>query len=150
MGTLKITKNYLTNNLCYQRGVTCEKIGIQIHTIGMCTGDSTESVARLLEPGYNPGMRSLHLRCGCCLAMYCSSFQKRLRSWADAGWGNNNLISIEICESDYISNTTAGQVMTVDDEAKFKADIMRGYNTAIHTLCEDLQGAWLGSACGSQ
>ena len=58
---------------------------------------------------------------------------EEIRSWADAGWGNNNLISIEICESDYIFYT-GGASYTINDEAKFKADILRGYNTAI-LLC---------------
>ena len=47
--------------------------------------------------------------------------------------GNNNLISIEICESDYISYT-GGANYDVNNEEKFKADILRGYNTAI-LLC---------------
>lgn len=58
---------------------------------------------------------------------------EEMRSWADAGWGNNNLISIEICESDYISYT-GGANYDVNNEEKFKADILRGYNTAI-LLC---------------
>ncbi len=55
------------------------------------------------------------------------------RSWADAGWGNNNLITIEICESDYI-RYTGGANYTVQDMVKFQADILRGYNTAV-LLC---------------
>ena len=38
MSTLSIKKNYLTNNRCYQKGITCAKIGIQIHTIGCAQG----------------------------------------------------------------------------------------------------------------
>ena len=36
---LNIEKNYLTENRCYQTGAVCEKIGVQIHTIG--TGQGT-------------------------------------------------------------------------------------------------------------
>lgn len=55
------------------------------------------------------------------------------RSWADAGWGNNNLITIEICESDDI-RYTGGANYTVLNAAKFEADIRRGYQTAVE-LC---------------
>lgn len=41
---LNIVKRYLTKNRCYQSGVTSQKIGIQIHTIG--TGqDNAEAIA---------------------------------------------------------------------------------------------------------
>ena len=131
MGTLKITKNYLTNNLCYQRGVTCEKIGIQIHTIGCAQGTAGE-VAKYWNQDTIPAC--VHYICDADVPGNVLQFlPEEIRSWADAGWGNNNLISIEICESDYIEYH-GGASYTVDDEAKFKADIMRGYNTAIQ-LC---------------
>lgn len=64
MGNLTVKKNYLTNNRCYQRGETCEKIGIQIHTIG--TGQGTAaSVAAYWNPACGIGLRSLCLRRGC-------------------------------------------------------------------------------------
>ena len=131
MGTLKITKNYLTNNLCYQRGVTCEKIGIQIHTIGCAQGTAGE-VAKYWNQ--DTIAACVHYICDADVPGNVLQFlPEEIRSWADAGWGNNNLISIEICESDYIEYH-GGASYTVDDEAKFKADIMRGYNTAIQ-LC---------------
>ena len=131
MGTLKITKNYLTNNLCYQRGVTCEKIGIQIHTIGCAQGTAGE-VAKYWNQDTIPAC--VHYICDADVPGNVLQFlPEEIRSWADAGWGNNNLISIEICESDYISYT-GGANYDVNNEEKFKADILRGYNTAI-LLC---------------
>lgn len=131
MGTLKITKNYLTNNLCYQRGVTCEKIGIQIHTIGCAQGTAGE-VAKYWNQDTIPAC--VHYVCDADVpGNVLQLLPEEMRSWADAGWGNNNLISIEICESDYISYT-GGANYDVNNEEKFKADILRGYNTAI-LLC---------------
>lgn len=131
MSTLNIKKNYLVNNRCYQRGDICEKIGIQIHTIG--TGQGTaQSVADYWNQGTIPAC--VHYICdadvpGDALQLLPETY----RSWADAGWGNNNLISIEICESDYIHYTN-GASYDIDDMAKFKADILRGYGTAVQ-LC---------------
>lgn len=129
--SLNITKNYLTKNRCYQTGATCPKIGIQIHTIG--TGQGT---AQSVADYWNQAAVSACVH-------YCVDadipgkvlqlLPETMRSWADAGWGNNNLITIEICESDYI-RYTGGANYTVSDAAKFKADIMRGYATAV-ALC---------------
>lgn len=131
MSTLSIKKNYLTNNRCYKDGRTCKKIGIQIHTIG--TGQGTaQSVADYWN---QPAVQAcVHYVCDADVPGNVLQFlPEEMRSWADAGWGNNNLISIEICESDYISYTN-GANYDVNNEEKFKADILRGYNTAI-LLC---------------
>ena len=131
MSTLNIKKNYLTNNRCYQKGITCAKIGIQIHTIG-CAQGTAQSVADYWN---QPAVSAcVHYVCDADVpGNVLQLLPETYRSWADAGWGNNNLISIEICESDYISYT-GGANYTIKDEAKFKADILRGYNTAI-LLC---------------
>lgn len=128
---LNIIKNYLTNNRCYQSGITCPKIGIQIHTIG--TGQGT---AQSVADYWNQASVSACVH-------YCVDadtagkvlqlLPETIRSWADAGYGNSNLITMEICESDFIKYTS-GASYTVTDEAKFKADILRGYQTAVE-LC---------------
>ena len=131
MSTLSIKKNYLTNNRCYKDGRTCKKIGIQIHTIG--TGQGT---AQSVADYWNQSAVSACVHYICDADVPGNVLQllpEEMRSWADAGWGNNNLISIEICESDYISYT-GGANYDVNNEEKFKADILRGYNTAI-LLC---------------
>lgn len=131
MSTLNIKKNYLTNNRCYQKGVTCAKIGIQIHTIG-CAQGTAQSVADY----WNQSAVSACVHYVCDADVPGNVLQlipEEMRSWADAGWGNNNLISIEICESDYISYTN-GANYTIKNEAGFKTDILRGYNTAV-LLC---------------
>jgi hypothetical protein len=58
-------------------------------------------------------------------------------TWADAGWGNRELITIEMCESDYIKYTGNGAEYKITNSDKFKADIMRSYQTAV-LLCADI------------
>lgn len=52
-------------------------------------------------------------------------------AWADAGYGNRHSITVELMESDYMRYTTGTANYTVTNDAKFKADIMRAYNTAV-------------------
>lgn len=128
---LNIVKSYLTKNRCYQAGASCEKIGIQIHTIG--TGQGT---AQAVADYWNQGAVSACVH-------YCVDadipgkvlqfLPENIRSWADAGWGNNHLITVEICESDYISYS-GGANYSVRNLEKARADIMRGYRTAAE-LC---------------
>jgi flagellum-specific peptidoglycan hydrolase FlgJ len=57
-------------------------------------------------------------------------------SWADGGYGNRNLITIEIAESDFMKYT-AGASFKVTNPKAFKADIIRGYETAV-LLCANI------------
>ena len=63
---------------------------------------------------------------------------ENIRSWADAGWGNNHLITVEICESDYISYSGGANYSMINSD-KARTDIMRGYRTAAElcvSICE--------------
>lgn len=131
---LTIIKNYLTKNRCYQQAVKRTPIGIQLHTIGTAQG-TAQSVADY----WNQAAVSACVH----YIVDCDTPGKVLQclpedyySWADAGYGNKNLITFEICESDYM-RYSGGANFTVTDESKFKADIMRGYNTAV-LLCADI------------
>lgn len=131
---LKITKNYLTKNRCYIKGETCPKIGIQIHTIGTGQGTS-QSVADY----WNQSIVSacVHYCVDADVSGKVLQFlPESTRSWADAGWGNDNLITIEICESDYI-RYTGGANYDILNVAKFQNDILRGYRTAVE-LCANI------------
>lgn len=57
-------------------------------------------------------------------------------TWADAGYGNRNLITIEIAESDFMKYR-GGASYDILDRDKFSADIARGYQTAV-LLCADI------------
>lgn len=128
---LNIVKRYLTKNRCYQSGVTSQKIGIQIHTIG--TGqDNAEAIAEYWDQS------SVDTCVHYCVdaevpGLVLQFLPESYRSWADAGYGNNNLITIEICESDAIVYTN-GALYDVTNFTKFKQDILRGYWTTVE-LC---------------
>ena len=128
---LNIVKRYLTKNRCYQSGVTSQKIGIQIHTIG--TGqDNAEAIAEYWDQS------SVDTCVHYCVdaevpGLVLQFLPESYRSWADAGYGNNKLITIEICESDAIVYTN-GALYDVTNFTKFKQDILRGYWTTVE-LC---------------
>lgn len=131
---LNIIKNYLTKNRCYQQAVKRTAIGIQLHTIG--TGQGT---AQSVADYWNQSAVSacVHYIVDCDTpGKVLATLPEEYYAWADAGYGNRNLITFEICESDYIKYTS-GASYAVSNETKFKADIMRGYNTAI-LLCADI------------
>lgn len=128
---MNIIKNYLTNNDCYRAGATCSKIGIQLHTIG--TGQGTaQSVANYWN---QPNIEACvhYIVDADTPGKVLQLLPEERRSWADAGYGNNNLITIEICESDHIKYTSGAQYEILDF-TKFKEDILRGYATAVE-LC---------------
>ena len=131
---INITEYYLKNNRCYQQAVKRTPIGIQLHTIG--TGQGTaKSVADYWNQSAVAACVTYIVDCDT-PGKVLQCLPEDVRSWADAGYGNNNLITFEICESDYIKYT-GGASYTVLDGAKFKADIMRGYQTAV-LLCADI------------
>lgn len=131
---LNIIQNYLKKNRCYIANVKRTPIGIQIHTIG--TGQGTAaSVAEYWNQNIISACVTYCVDCDT-EGKVLQFLPESTRSWADAGYGNNNLITIEICESDYIKYTS-GASYKITNAAKFKADILRGYNTAV-LLCADI------------
>lgn len=131
---LNIIKNYLTNNRCYKKNEKRRPIGIQLHTIG--TGQGTaQAVADYWNQSAVPACVTYIVDCDT-EGKVLQCLPEDVRSWADTGYGNNNLITFEICESDYI-RYTGGANYDVLDAERFKADIMRGYNTAV-LLCADI------------
>lgn len=131
---LNIIKNYLTKNRCYQNNVKREPVGIQIHTIG--TGQGTaQSVADYWNQSAVSACVTYCVDCDVA-GKVLQLLPEDVYSWADGGWGNKKLITIEICESDYMQYT-GGANYKITNEKKFKEDILRGYNTAI-LLCADI------------
>lgn len=130
---LTIKENILTNNDCYKSGRTITPIGMQLHTIG--TGQNTAS--SLASYWNQPGV-------SCCVHYCIDAEQENLvyhllpdnyRSWADGGFGNGNLITVELMESDYMKYT-GGASYTITDTVKFKADITRAYKTAVQFFAQ--------------
>ncbi len=131
---LKIIKNYLKNNRCYQRNVKRKPIGIQLHTIGTGQGTAQAVADYWNQPSVSACVTYI-VDCDT-EGKVLQCLPEDVRSWADAGYGNDNLITFEICESDYI-RYTGGASYDLLNADKFKADIMRGYNTAV-LLCADI------------
>lgn len=131
---LNVIQNYLTKNRCYIQNAKRTPIGIQIHTIG--TGQGT---AKAVCDYWNQASVSA------CTTYICDAdvsgrvyqlLPEDVYSWADAGYGNRNLITIEIAESDFIKYT-GGANYTVTNAENFKRDIFRGYDTAVQ-LCAEI------------
>ena len=131
---LNVIEYYLTKNRCYIKNEKRTPKGIQIHTIG--TGQGT---AQSVSDYWNQAAVSacVHYVVDCDTpGKVLYTLPESTRAWADGGFGNNNLIAIEICESDFIKYTV-GANYTVLDSKKFKEDILRGYATAV-LLCADI------------
>ncbi len=131
---LNIIKNYLTKNRCYQRAVKRNATGIQLHTIG-CAQGTAKSVADYWNQAAVSACVHYIVDCDT-QGKVLQCLPEEYYSWADAGYGNGNLITFEICESDYMKYGS-GANYTVTDESKFRMDILRGYRTAVE-LCADI------------
>lgn len=130
---LNVIKKYLTNNDCYKAAGSIIPVGMQLHTIGTAQNDSSALASYWNQPGV-----------GACVH-YCIDaatentvlqfLPDNYRSWADGGWGNASAITVELMESKYMSYT-GGADYLITDEAKFKADITRAYNTAVQFFAQ--------------
>lgn len=139
--TLKIIENYLTKNRCYQQARKRTAIGIQVHSIG-----TAQNTAQAIADYWNQPSVS-----ACVHYIVDAEVEGKVLhilpdtyyAWADGGYGNHNLITFEIAESDYMRYTGNGANYAITNPEKFKADIMRGYNTAVQ-LCAYLcnQHGW--------
>lgn len=126
--TLTIVKNYLTKNDCYNSGRRITPIGMQLHTIGTAQNTASSLASYWNQSGIEACVH------------YCVDAEiegkvlqflpDNYRSWGDGGFGNNNLITVELMESDYMKYT-GGANYVIINEAKFKADLTRAYNTAV-------------------
>lgn len=137
--SLNIIKNYVTKNSCYIKGTKITPTCIQLHTIGTAQG-----TAESLRSYWNQAGIS-----ACTHAIVDADTAGKViqimpynyRSWADAGVGNNTAITFEIMESDHMKYSGgANFTITEGKEAKWKADIKRGYETAVEYvayLCKE-------------
>lgn len=133
--SLKIIKNYLTKNRCYIQNAKRTPIGIQIHTIGTAQGTAKAVCDYWNQSGVS-----------CCTTYICDAdvpgkvyqlLDESVYTWADGGYGNRNLITIEIAESDFMKYVPGTANYSVTDPLKFKSDIIRGYETAVE-LCASI------------
>lgn len=135
MPELNIISYPCSKNRCYIQGVKRTPIGIQVHSIG-CAQGTAQSVADYWN---SPNVKAL-------VQYICDSdtpgkvlytLPESCYSWADAGYGNRNLITIEMCESDFMKYQANSASFTITNEKQFKADIRKSYATAV-LLCIDI------------
>ena len=132
---LNIIDYYLTHNRCYKNNVKRTAIGIQIHSIGCAQGTAkavadywdSETVSALVHYIVDSDTPGKVLK----------TLPEDTYAWADAGFGNRNLITMELCESDFMKYDGSGSSYTVTNDVKFKEDITRSYQTAV-LLCADI------------
>ncbi len=125
---MNVKKNLLTQNDCYKKGKKITPVGMQLHTIGTAQNTAASLASYWNQSGVEACVH------------YCVDAETpdtvlqflpdTYYSWADGGFGNRNLITVELMESDSMKYTY-GATYTVTNEANFKADVTRAYNTAV-------------------
>ena len=125
---LNVIKRYLTKSSCYNSGKRIVPNSMQLHTIGTAQ-DEAQALADYWD---QPNIQACVHYCvdakeaGKVLQFLPDNY----KSWADAGYGNGNSITVELMESDYM-RYGSGANFTVTDSAKFKQNILTAYNTAV-------------------
>lgn len=130
---MNIVKNILTKNDCYKSGKKITPQGLQLHTIGTSQNTATSLASYWNQSGISACVH------------YCIDAETEgkvlqflpdnYRSWADAGYGNGNLITVELMESDYMKYT-GGANYKITNQSKFEADLLRAYNTAVQFFAQ--------------
>ena len=128
---LNIIEQYYTNNPCLRAGGTCRKIGIQIHTPGCAQASADKLRNSMNNLSYMAGVHYLIDAENPWKVL--QTMPENIRSWADGGYGNDNLISMEICESNYMEYI-GGASFRITNQEKFKTQVLIAYNTAV-LLC---------------
>ena len=125
---MNIIKNLLTNSDCYKSGKKITPKGLQLHTVGCAQNSSSTLASAWNKPGKTA---CVHYCIDAELEDKILQFlPDNYRSWADGNYGNGNLITVELMESDYMKYT-GGASFNITNKTKFIADITRAYNTAV-------------------
>lgn len=125
---LNIIQNYLTKSSCYNSGKRITPNSIQLHTIGTAQ-DEAQALADYWD---QPNIQACVHYCvdakeaGKVLQFLPDNY----KSWADAGYGNSNSITVELMESDCM-RYGSGANFTVSNSETFKKNILTAYNTAV-------------------
>ena len=126
--SITVKQNILTRSDCYRSAGKITPTCMQLHTIGTAQNSASALVSYWNQPGISACVH------------YCVDaeheglvYQLLPDNWfsfADAGYGNRHAITVELMESDYM-RYTGGASYVITDEAKFRADMTRAYNTAV-------------------
>ncbi len=126
--SLKITQNYARNFKRFGQKRDGVFDSIEVHSIG-CPQNSIAPIRANMDV-YSPS--------GIVHAIIAADVEDTVEEilpednvvWADGGYGNHHSFTFEVAESDYM-RYTSGANYVVTDQAKFLADVRRGYNTAV-------------------
>lgn len=127
---MRIEKRILTRSDCYRSGKTIEPNSAELHTIGTAQ-PSADALANYWD---NPNVPACVHYCVDAkdLGKVLQLLPENRRSWADAGFGNNSSITVELMETDGILYTGNGaKYLTVSIN-----DAMRHIQTAYTTAVE--------------
>lgn len=107
---------------------SAKRDSIEIHSIGTAQ-DEAEVIAKYMNQNSPGGI--VHAIVDAKVAgKVVELLPENNLAWADAGYGNQHSYTIEIAESDQIKYT-GGANFDVKNEKILKADVYRGYNTAV-------------------
>lgn len=126
---MNIIKDYITVFKRYGTNKSFPIDSIEIHTIG--TAQNTAESVRSSMNQSNPGGIVNSIVAADTVGKVIEILPDKNVTWADGGYGNNHSITVEICESDYMKYKPNSASYDITDNARFIADITRGYNNAV-------------------
>lgn len=135
MTKLNIIKYYLKKNRCYKQAAKRTPIGIQLHSIGTAQGTATSVADYWNQVSVSAAVTYICDADTAGKVLQC--LPEDYYTWADGGYGNRNLITIEMCESDWMKYKSGTAEYSVTDSERFENDIFRAYDTAV-ALCADI------------
>lgn len=125
---------YLPYNACYKLAKVRTPIGIQLHSIG-CPQGTAKQIADSMATETGRGVT--YVVDADVEGYVLQTLPEDYYTYADAGFGNRNCITIEMGESDHMAYKKNSAEYTITNQTKFKADILRSYRGAV-MLCADI------------
>lgn len=124
---MRIIKNYLTNNPCYQQGKPMNPTCIQVHSIGtpqplakkIMDNWNRSSAGAMVHAVLEPGGDVYEI------------MEYNKRPWADRGYGNQHAIAFEMTEPDTIRYTGGANWEEKGDGSNTKAHVLGTYKVAV-------------------
>lgn len=124
---MRLIKNYLTNNPCYQQGKPLKPTSIQVHSIGtpqplaqkIMDNWNRSSAGAMVHAVLEPGGDVYEI------------MEYNKRPWADRGYGNQHAIAFEMTEPDTIRYTGGANWEEKGDGSNTKAHVLGTYKVAV-------------------
>lgn len=124
---MRLIKNYLTNNPCYQQGKAMNPTCIQVHSIGtpqpmakkIMDNWNRSSAGAMVHAVLEPGGDVYEI------------MEYNKRPWADRGYGNQHAIAFEMTEPDTICYTGGANWEEKGGGSNTKAHVLGTYKVAV-------------------